>query len=153
MDKKKSWFFYSNAKRIGFLDTTGDLPGPGQYEYSSAYVKEKQYQDAFGSTTERNVLFSHDPHRPFGARQSAGPPVGYYFSKEQLNRIDELKHKYVTPKIIPSKPGFGSTEDRFNILYRNKNAELPGPGAYIGAKTKDQENITRGLLDLSLIHI
>ena len=140
-DKTKlTWMFNSSAKKVtNEKIVKNEAPGPGSYEIAGNH----QIKDAnvgFGSNTKRNIPMSADPHRPFISASSKSPPVGSYLSKEEQEKIENLKRKLITADYPVEKAPFGTSDQRGQIVI----SETPGPGQYEPVIDKSNKGLLPG---------
>ncbi|CAG9320781.1 unnamed protein product [Blepharisma stoltei] len=136
---KESWNFQSKTVRpVTSKSAKDDKPGPGSYEVASLDKKNKVQVEGFGITAKRDMPLTRDPHRPFVVGNHDVPPVGNYYSKEQLNKIEELKQKFVSFEMATVKPGFNTSEKR--EMPWVTTAGNPGPGEYASEETIIEED-------------
>lgn len=107
-----------------------DKPGPGSYETSVLDKKMRVHVEGFGITGKRDMPLQRDPHKPYIVGNNDVPPVGNYYSKDQLSKIEELKQKFVSFEIATAKPGFNTSEKR--EMPWVTTGTNPGPADYAG---------------------
>lgn len=156
-DKKQSWTFASKVSK-NLEAKVEQAPGPGSYNPKTYSRQPRVMVEGFGSTTERDISLTNDPHRPYG-------PIEHLQSVPEVNlnseKMDYFRQKYLNPKNPVVKPAFGTSDKRESKWLPNdlivgpgdyqvkpvtshspklpnksprfkdsKNNSLPGPGAY-----------------------
>jgi Sperm-tail PG-rich repeat len=122
---KQTWVFSSKVSKNNETKPE-EIPGPGAYNPKFYTKQPRVLVEGFGSTTERDIAFTNDPHRPYGSVDSSLPGI----NNESLSssKMDFFRQKYLNPKTPIPKPPFGTSEKR-ESEWVNKNS-MVGPGEY-----------------------
>lgn len=124
---KQSWVFTSKVVKNTEAIRPDQLLGPGSYNPKLYSHQPRVLVEGFGSTTERDILLTNDPHRPYANSDHSFQPLLADVSF-QSSKLDHYRQKYLYPKTPIPKPGFGSSEKRVTI-WANLNT-IAGPGDY-----------------------
>lgn len=131
---KVGWAFRSKVKRKS-MDTI-ESPGPAAYSPQLNDFHTNSLYSCFGTTADRNMPVSNDPHRPYICGNKAGPPVGAYEKDSKKIERKILKPRFSQTLQEKAKIGFNVTEKRELKLAQNEF--VPGPGNY--ELSKDEQD-------------
>ena len=109
--------------------TTSDasIPGPGTYSISPGVIGGVLFSKA-----PKGIPLSQDPHRPVLVGSNEIPPVGSYKIKEDFEKDDKFKFKFMTGEINTKNAPFNTSERR-EVQSLPKD-DVPGPGEYSVSK-------------------
>ena len=124
--KKQSWVFTSKVEKKTEVNAE-QVPGPGSYDPKDYKRQPRVLVEGFGSTTERDILLTNDPHRPY-ANIDHSMMHASTDSYQDSSKQEFFRKKYLNPKTSIRKPGFGSSEKR-ESEWANMNT-IVGPGDY-----------------------
>lgn len=133
-----TWMFSSKSSRPN--SQNGQMPGPGAYATSSKISANA----GIFSTAPRELPLTNDPYRPIQVGCHDVPAVGSYKSKEDQNKEEKLKAKFITGDIYSKVVPFNTNEKR-QMPWVPKD-KIPGPGDYIiekGNNKKDSNLIVK----------
>lgn len=124
---KQSWVFRSKVSKDPNLLKADSQPGPGSYDPRQYIHQPRVLVEGFGSTTERDILLTNDPHRPYANSDYLLQPI-FENQPYQSSKQDYYRQKYLYPKTPIPKPAFGSSVKR-ESPWANLNT-ITGPGDY-----------------------
>ena len=124
--KKESWIFSSKVSKNTDIRNE-PVPGPGAYNPKLYTRQPRVLVEGFGSTTERDISLTNDPHRPY-ANSGNFVSTNSNDSYEQSSKQDFFREKYLNPKTPIPKPAFGTSEKRESKWVNTST--VVGPGDY-----------------------